>query len=67
MRRDLKHAVTRGVDNGFTGPHVLLTQFVNNNRAGSRIVGQPAATGLGLIAVHHLWGKSIWVEGKGLV
>ena len=43
VRRDLKHAVGRGVDDRRAGPHVLLAQLLDDLGARRRLVAERAA------------------------
>ena len=62
MRGNLKNAVTRGVDNGFSGAHVFYAQLFDDICARSRPVRQHARySRLADKFFDHLLWKAVWI------
>ena len=59
VRRDLKNAVGRGVDDRRAGAHVLLAKFLDDLGAGGGLVAERAASDAALEFVHDLRGKTV--------
>ncbi len=62
---DLEDAVRRGVDDRPSGGHVLGAQFVDDDRAGRRLVAQHAPSDALPERSEHLLGEPVWVGREG--
>jgi hypothetical protein len=67
VRRDLKHAVRRGIDNGITGPQVLRPQLRDDGRARGSFVAEGAPADASLELGDDWRGKSVREDRKRMV
>jgi len=67
VRRYLKNGIGRGVDDQLAGPDMLFTQAGNNFRAGGGFVADYLVPGSATKFADQIIGKTVGVDGKGLV